>query len=149
MALTVIVTQVLQGSLRVRVVRLVGSTLVMAVCLLAICMVGRWYLSSTKLNFTLGEPFWLSGFHSRTLMSSSVNLAKRCRRICSTVNPCLSVWRTRKFCVWVTEHDICRIPTSIGEMNWLDWTLSWCIEWLRVWMSVWNLFPTPYGSFAE
>jgi Na+/H+-dicarboxylate symporter/ABC-type amino acid transport substrate-binding protein len=61
MALTLIVTQVLQGKLRVRLARLAVSMLVMGVCLLAICAAGRWYLASTKLDYTLDQQFLALG----------------------------------------------------------------------------------------
>lgn len=61
MALTVIVTEVLQGRLRLRLARLAGSMLVMGVCLLVICSAGRWYLASTKLDYTLDDQFLALG----------------------------------------------------------------------------------------
>jgi len=61
MALTVIVTEVLQGRLRLRLARLAGSMLVTGVCLLVICSAGRWYLASTKLDYTLDDQFLALG----------------------------------------------------------------------------------------
>lgn len=61
MALTIIVTQALQGKLRLRLVRLAGSMCVMGVCLFVICAAGRWYLASTKLDYTLDEQFLALG----------------------------------------------------------------------------------------
>ena len=61
MALTVVVTQILQGKLRLRLARLAASMLVMGGCLLVICLAGRWYLSSTKLDYRLDEQFLALG----------------------------------------------------------------------------------------
>ena len=61
MALTVIVTEVLQGRLRLRLARLAGSMVVMGVCLLITCSAGRWYLASTKLDYTLDDQFLALG----------------------------------------------------------------------------------------
>ncbi|MGB1815520.1 MAG: ABC transporter substrate-binding protein, partial [Rubripirellula sp.] len=61
MALTVVVTQVLQGKLRLRLARLAGSMFVIGACLLVVCSAGRWYLASTKLDYTLDEQFLALG----------------------------------------------------------------------------------------
>ena len=76
MALTVIVTQVLQGQLKVRLVRMAGALVIMGVCLLTVCGVGRWYLANTKLDYTLDEQFLALGIpdpHSEVVVYESRN----------------------------------------------------------------------------
>ncbi|MGI9471015.1 MAG: cation:dicarboxylate symporter family transporter [Rubripirellula sp.] len=57
MALTVIVTQSLQGQLRIRWMRLFGSSVLLVVCLVIVCAASRWYLASTKVEYNLDERF--------------------------------------------------------------------------------------------
>lgn len=76
MALTVIVTQVLQGQLKVRLVRMAGALVIMSVCLPTVCGVGRWYLANTKLDYTLDEQFLALGIpdpHSEVIVYESRN----------------------------------------------------------------------------
>lgn len=57
MALTVIVTQAMQGQLRIRWSRLAMSTVSLAACLFIVCAASRWYLASTKVEYDLDEKF--------------------------------------------------------------------------------------------
>ena len=125
MALTVIVTEVLQGRLRLRLARLAGSMLVMGVCLLVICSagaVGIWRARSWITRSTISS--WLLGLHSHMMMLWSMNHATSYRLARSVASPWWKIWQGKRFCVSATGHGTCHIPTSICEMNWWVSTLN-------------------------
>ena len=57
LALTVIVTQSLQGKLRIRWGRLLASASLLVVGLVIVCGTSRWYLTSTKIEYRLDKQF--------------------------------------------------------------------------------------------